>query len=74
MMIGQRTRGKKDVWGVRPGAADMRKEWIKAFLKRVALIDLAASGLKDESASEQIVRSCSAQAITAWPIIWYWRK
>jgi hypothetical protein len=35
----------------------MRKEWINAFLKRLALIDLAAFGLKDESASEQICKA-----------------
>jgi hypothetical protein len=37
-MIGRSTRRKKNIWGVRPGARDMRKEWINAFLKRLALI------------------------------------
>jgi hypothetical protein len=57
MIIRQSTRRKKNIWGVRPGAVDMRKEWINAFVKRLNLIDLAASGLKDESASEQIVEA-----------------
>jgi hypothetical protein len=55
-MIRQSTRRKKDVWGVRPGARDMRKEWINAFLKRLALIDLATTNIKDETAREEICK------------------
>jgi hypothetical protein len=57
MMIARNTRRKKNIWGVRPGAGDMRKEWINALLKRLALIDLATSGLRDVSASEQICKT-----------------
>ena len=32
----------------------MRKEWINALLKRLALIDLASGSLKDETAREEI--------------------
>jgi hypothetical protein len=56
MMIGRSTRRKKDVWGVRPGAPDMRKEWINALLKRLALIDLATTNIKDEIAREEICK------------------
>jgi hypothetical protein len=54
MMVGQRTRRKKNIWGVRPGARDMRKEWINALVKRLALIDLASTSIKDETAREEI--------------------
>jgi hypothetical protein len=54
MMIRPRTRRKKNVWGVRPGARNMRKEWINAVLKRLALIDLASGSLKDETARDEI--------------------
>jgi hypothetical protein len=57
MMIGRRTRRQKDAWGVRPGAANMRKEWINALVKRLALIDLASTGIKDETAREEICRT-----------------
>jgi hypothetical protein len=56
-MVERRTRRKKDVWGVRPGARDMRKEWINAFLKRLALIDLASTNIKDETAREEICKT-----------------
>jgi hypothetical protein len=54
MMIRPSTRRKKNVWGVRPGARNMRKEWINAVLKRLALIDLASGSLKDETARDEI--------------------
>jgi hypothetical protein len=54
MMIGRSTRRKKNIWGVRPGARDMRKEWINALLKRLALTDLASTNIKDEPAREEI--------------------
>jgi hypothetical protein len=57
MMVGRSTRRKKNVWGVRPGARDMRKEWINAFVKRLNLIDLASGGLRNKSASERIVEA-----------------
>ena len=56
-MIGRSTRRKKNIWGVRPGARDMRKEWINALLKRLALIDLASTNLKDETAREEICKT-----------------
>jgi hypothetical protein len=34
----------------------MRKEWINACLKRLALIDLASTGLKDETARQEICK------------------
>jgi hypothetical protein len=34
----------------------MRKEWINALLKRLALIVLASGSLKDETASEEICK------------------
>jgi hypothetical protein len=55
-MVRQSTRRKKDVWGVRPGARDMRKEWINASLKRLALIDLGTTNIKDETAREEICK------------------
>jgi hypothetical protein len=57
MMIGRSTRRKKNIWGVRPGARDMRKEWINALLKRLALIDLATTNIKDETAREEICKT-----------------
>jgi hypothetical protein len=54
MMIKQGTGRKKNIWGVRPGARDMRKEWINALLKRLSLIDLASANIKDETAREEI--------------------
>jgi hypothetical protein len=57
MMIGRSTRRKKNIWGVRPGARDMRKEWINAFVKRLALIDLASTNIKDETAREEICKT-----------------
>ena len=35
----------------------MRKEWINAFLKRLALIDLASTDIKDETAREEICKT-----------------
>jgi hypothetical protein len=57
MMIGRSTRRKKNIWGVRPGARDMRKEWINAFLKRLAPIDLASTNIKKETAREEICKT-----------------
>jgi hypothetical protein len=42
---------------VRPGARDMRKEWINALLKRLALIDLASTNIEDESARQEICKT-----------------
>jgi hypothetical protein len=56
-MIGRSTRRKKNIWGVRPGARNMRKEWINALLKRLALIDLATTNIKDGTAREEICKT-----------------
>ena len=56
-MIGRSNEKKKNIWGVRPGARDMRKEWINALLKRLALIDLASTNIKDETAREEICKT-----------------
>ncbi len=57
MMIGRSTRRKKNILGVRPGALGMRKKWINAFLKRLALIDLASTNIKDGTAREEICKT-----------------
>ena len=42
---------------MRPGAPDMRKKWINALLKRLTLIDLANTHIKDETAREEIYKT-----------------
>ena len=46
-MITTNLPGNRNVW-MNPRIRDKRKGWINAFRKRVALIDLASGGPKDE--------------------------
>jgi hypothetical protein len=54
--VGRRNRG---AW-VRPSARNKRKAWIDAYLKRVALTDLASGGIKDDAIREQVKRTVKA--------------